>query len=183
MFRPICGNIRNKYGISKDAYMVLGVAFDWGIRKGLDVFLELSSRLGAQYQIVLAGTNENIDKQLPDNIISIHRTENQYELAELYTTADVFVNPTREDNFPTVNIESIACGTPVVTFKTGGSPEVIDETCGCCIEKNDIEALTSKIIFVCNEKPYTKENCLKRAASFNMDDKFYEYICLYEGLL
>lgn len=103
-------------------YMVLGVSFDWGKRKGLDVFQHLAEDLDERYAIVLVGTDDKIDSFLPDRIISIHRTHSQKELAEIYSAADVFINPTREENFPTVNIEALACGTPVITFDTGGKP-------------------------------------------------------------
>lgn len=58
-------------------------------------------------------------------IIAIPRTSNTKELAEIYTAADFFVNPTYEDNYPTVNLEAIACGTKVITYNTGGSPETL----------------------------------------------------------
>ena len=92
------------------------------------MFIELSKRLDERFQNVLVGTNDDIDGQLPANIISIHKTDNQKELAEIYSATDLFVNPTREENYPTVNMESIACGTPVLTFNTGGSPEILDST-------------------------------------------------------
>ena len=83
-----------------DKYVVLGVAFDWGRRKGLDVFIELSRRLPKEsYRIVLVGTDNNIDGKLPKDILSIHRTQNQRQLAELYTLADVFLIPTRKNFF------------------------------------------------------------------------------------
>ena len=112
IFQPIESDFRKKYKC-EDKYILLGVAFDWGARKGLDIFIELAKRLDEKYQIVLVGTNEKTDKLLPNDIISIHRTQNQKELAEIYTAADLFVNPTREENFPTVNIEALACGTPL----------------------------------------------------------------------
>ncbi|WP_289490328.1 glycosyltransferase, partial [Klebsiella pneumoniae] len=93
-------------------------------------FVALAKRLPHEYKIVLVGADDRIEQQLPNNIISIQRTQNQQELAEIYSAADVFVNPTKEENYPTVNMEAIACGTPVLTFKTGGSPEMLDETCG-----------------------------------------------------
>ena len=92
----------------------------------------------------------------------------------------MFVNPTREENFPTVNIESLACGTPIVSFKTGGSPEIFDETCGSVVEKNDIDGLIKEIERISTEKPFTKEACLMRAKNFDMHDKFAEYVKLYE---
>ena len=105
-------------------FIILGVASIWETRKGIDVFIELAKRLDERFRIVLVGTDDEIDNALPDNIISIHRTSNQIELAEIYSASDIFFNPTREDTYPTVNMEAIACGTPVMTFNTGGSPEI-----------------------------------------------------------
>ncbi len=180
IFKPTESNFREKHSLV-DKHVLLGVAFGWGRRKGLDVFIELSKRLPDNYKIVLVGTNENVDTELPDNIISIHRTSNQSELAEIYSAADLFVNPTREENFPTVNLESLACGTPILTFKTGGSPEIPDNTCGSIVDCDDIDSLEKEIIRICNERPYSKEACLSRSKSFNMNDKFKEYIDLYEN--
>ena len=179
IFKPTESNFREKYNIPKYKFVLLGVAFGWGRRKGLDVFIELSKRLPESYQIVLVGTSEDVDKQLPKNIISIHQTQNQTELAEIYTAADLFVNPTREENYPTVNMESLACGTPIVTFRTGGSPEILDETCGSVVDRDDIDVLEKEIIRISKENPYSKEACLKRAKSFDMNERFQEYIDLY----
>lgn len=180
IFKPTESDFRKKYGL-ENKYIVLGVAFGWGKRKGLDVFCELSKRLDSgKYQIVLVGTDDGVDKLLPDNIISVHRTQNQTELAEIYTAADIFANPTREENYPTVNMESIACGTPVVTFNTGGSPEIINETCGTEVPKDDINAMYNEIICACETQPYSKDDCLKRAESFDKNKKFREYVRLYE---
>lgn len=174
-------NTKEKYNIPKNKYIVLGVASNWGYRKGLDVFSELVMLLPSNYQLVLVGTDKYSEKEIPDTIISINRTHNQEELASLYSCADVFVNPTREDNFPTVNIESIACGTPVITFKTGGSPEIIDETCGCVVECNDVRSLAKKIMWICTEKPYLKESCLNRAQKFDSVLQSKEYFRIYEN--
>lgn len=182
VFKPIENDFRKKNGLIGKK-IVLGVAFGWGVRKGLDVFIELAKRLSDDYQIVLVGTDNYVDKQLPANIISIHRTQNQKELAEIYTAADVFVNPTREENYPTVNMEAIACGTPVVTFRTGGSPEIPDETCGSVVDCDDIDAMESEIQRICEEKPYSVAACLKRAKSFDLNDRFEEYVELYRKQL
>lgn len=178
-FSPAASDFKTKRGLD-GKLLVLGVSMDWGENKGLDVFIELAKRLDERYQIVLIGTNEETDKLLPNNILSIHRTQDQKELTELYSAADVFVNPTREDTFPTVNIEALACGTPVVTFRTGGSPEILDESCGAVVEKNDISALQKEIERICIEKPYSGGACTSRAAFFNKDEKFREYVKLYE---
>ncbi len=183
VFKPTPSNFRETYGCG-DKKIVLGVAFGWGERKGLDVFLDLAKRLDPErYQIVLVGTDENVDKQLPNTVISIHRTQNQTELAKIYTAADVFVNPTREEVFGLVNIEALACGTPGVTFNTGGSPECYDVTCGSVVPKNDVDALYREIIRICETAPYSTEACLKKAKQFDKNEKFQEYIDLYRNLM
>lgn len=181
VFKPTPSDFRKKYGIAENKFILLGVAFGWGKRKGLDVFIDLQKRLdNAKYQIVLVGTDNSVDKQMSSSIISIHRTQNQTELAEIYTAADLFVNPTREENYPTVNMEALSCGTPVLTFKTGGSPEIIDETCGSVVPCNDIDALESEIRRICETNPYSTVNCLERAKTFDMHKRFQEYVRLYE---
>lgn len=179
IFYPRESDFREKHGCT-EKYIVLGVAFGWGKRKGLDVFIELEKRLDKRYQIVLVGTDEHIDKQLAGNIITVHRTQNQAELAQIYSAADVFVNPTREENYPTVNMEALACGTPVVTFDTGGSSEMLDETCGITVPKDDITALERGIISVCEGGGFLTDKCIKKAAEFDADDRFKEYVQLYE---
>lgn len=180
VFRPIKNDFRQKHNIPETAHILLGVSFGWGERKGLDVFLELANRLNPeQYRIVLVGTNDDVDKLLPERIISIHRTHNQQELAMLYSAADLFVNPTREENYPTVNMEALACGTPVLTFCTGGSPEIPDETCGSVVPCGDVDAMESEIIRICREMPFSEKACLERARGFNRNERFAEYVTLY----
>jgi glycosyltransferase involved in cell wall biosynthesis len=140
VFSPKAGDFRERHGL-QGKKLVLGVAFAWENRKGLDVFQWLAGRLSDEYRIVLVGTNEETDRLLPENVLSIHRTHDTAELAEIYSAADVFVNPTREDNFPTTNLEALACGTPVVTFRTGGSPEMLSPLCGSVVEQDDLEGL------------------------------------------
>ena len=163
-----------------EQYLILGVAYAWDEKKGLDVFLRLREKLGAEYQILLVGTDEKVDTQLPEGILSVHRTQNQQELAQLYSRADVFVNPTREDTFPTVNMEALACGTPIVTFATGGSPEIPDETCGIVVPKDDVDAMEAAIRKVCQQRCFTATACTKRAEMFDGQRCIEEYLELYE---
>lgn len=122
IFKKIETNIKFRYNL-KDKKIILGVAAIWDRRKGLDYFIELSNKLDNSYQIVVIGINKEQKQQLPQNIIGILKTSSVKELIEWYSVADIFVNPTLEDNYPTTNLEAIACGTPVITFNTGGSLE------------------------------------------------------------
>ena len=175
VFKPTPGEM-----ILPGRYMVLGVSGGWTQRKGLDVFIELAGRLGNEYQIVLVGTDERIDQRLPENIISIHRTQNTAELAKLYTAADVFVNPTYEDTFPTVNLEALACGTPVITFDAGGSAECLDESCGTAVPVGNVAAMEAAIRHVCTEKPFSSQSCIRRARDFDQQSAFQAYLALYQ---
>lgn len=184
VFKPTQSNFRERYEIPADKHIILGVSFAWGYRKGLDCFVEMAEKLGEQYQIVLVGTDDEIDKNLPHNIISIHRTQNQKELAEVYSAANVFVMPTREENYPTVNMEAIACGTPVVTFRTGGSPEMLDDKTGKVVEANNIEVTEKAIKDICEKKGCNDEDYIVAySKKFNMQKKFTDYIELYATVL
>lgn len=179
VFYPRESDFRRRYHC-EDKFIVLGVAFGWGERKGLDVFLDLHKRLDDRFRIVLVGTNDEVDAKLPEGIISIHRTQNQAELAEIYSAADLLFNPTREENYPTVHMESLACGTPVLSFATGGCAEMLDETCGMTVPKNDVDAAERAIRYIHSDRPFTNENCLKKAEAFSEKDRFEEYTRLYE---
>ncbi|MDR1003077.1 MAG: glycosyltransferase [Oscillospiraceae bacterium] len=177
VFKPSHSDFRERHNL-QDKFVVLGVSFSWGERKGLDVFSRLAAILPDNFAVVLVGTNAEIDSTLPPDVISIHRTQNRAELAEIYTAADVFVNPTKEDTFPTVNMEALACGTPVVTFDTGGSPEIIDETCGIVCERSAegvYDALKKLLL-----QPIGSDACTLRAKRYDFDERLAEYAELYE---
>lgn len=182
VFHPVESEFRKKHGL-EGKKIFLGVAFGWGPAKGLDVFLELAKRLGEDEAIVLVGTDEETDKLLPPKILSIHATHNREELAEIYSSADVFLNPTREDTFPTVNIEALACGLPVVTFRTGGSPEIPDQTCGIVVDYNNTEAFLSAALETLRNSPFSKEACIKRGVQFEQAHQTEKYIDLFENLV
>lgn len=182
VFKPTQSNFRERYEIPAEKHVILGVSFAWGYRKGLDCFVEMAEKLGEQYQIVLVGTDDEIDKNLPHNIISIHRTQNQKELAEVYSAADVFVMPTREENYPTVNMEAIACGTPVVTFDTGGCAETVDTSTGIIVSVNEIDKLIEAIDVISQEQ-INPEVCKKKARNYSQDLKYMEYLELYSHVI
>ena len=125
VFRPTSGDFRKRMGLL-DKVVILGVASAWDKRKGLDDILALRRLLNAQHAIVVVGVNERQISALPDGIIGIARTNSPQELAEMYTTADWYFNPTQEDIFSMTNMEAAACGCRVATYDTGGAPEAIE---------------------------------------------------------
>lgn len=136
VFKPTISDFRKNNNL-EDKKIILGIANVWDERKGLNMYKKLADILDEKYQIILVGLNENQIRELPRNIIGIGRTKNQKELVELYTVADVFFNPTLEDNYPTVNLEAQLCGTPVLTYNTGGCKETIFTPYSVVLKKNE----------------------------------------------
>ncbi len=175
-------------GKDNEMHVILGVANIWEERKGLVYFEQLAEKMPEGYVIKLVGVNDRQEKQLrkkfPDGkILPVKRTKNVDELAQLYREADVYVNATMEDNFPTTNLEALACGTPVVTFRTGGSPESLDEKCGIVVPKGDVDGLLAAIRKVCEEKPFAGEDCRNKALAYGRNERYMQYISLYESVL
>lgn len=177
-FRPMQSGIREKLGIPAEKRLVLGVANVWNERKGLSDFLKLAELLGGGAQILLVGLSEKQKQALPANVLGVTRTESVRELAELYTAADIFLNPTYEDNFPTTNLEALACGTPVVTYRTGGSPESVTDSCGAVIPQGDLDAAAELAL----HGRWSPAACTARAAGYDRTERFREYLSLYDGL-
>lgn len=134
--------------------VVLGVAARWDTRKGLKTFIKLATELSDDFRIVMVGVTRDIKKILPPKVVTYEKTDSQEELRRLYGAADVFLNPTLQDNYPTVNLEASACGTRVITYNTGGSPENAN-TPSCVVEQGDFETLKKLI----TEKTF--ENALR----------------------
>lgn len=173
-----------KYKVNNN-FLILGVAYKWGKRKGLDDFKKLGEILGAEFTILLVGLDESQLKDLPKNIIGIGRTESQHELRELYSRSDVFINTTYEDTYPTTNLEAIACGTPVITYNTGGSVEPINNNTGLIVEKGDINRLSTIVRKMKTEEiVFSRDSCMIYAKNnFDQNDCFGNYIELYDKIL
>lgn len=176
--------VREKYGIG-ERRIILGLASIWCREKGWDDFIELSRLLSDDEVIVMVGVKPEQAGALPQGIIPIARTENVRQLAELYSAAEVFVNPTWQDNYPTVNLESISCGTPVVTYNTGGSVESVTPATGTVVPQGEIKALRQAISRIeASGKSRYKTPCREYAlAHFRKEDRYADYMRLYEECL
>jgi glycosyltransferase involved in cell wall biosynthesis len=178
VFKPESSAWKADHTITKP--IVLACAAQWDRRKGYEDVKKLSELL-PECQIVIVGVSEKQANELPKEIISIQKTKNIQDLVMLYNSADIFVNPTYEDNFPTVNLESLACGTPVITYDTGGSPESLNLDCGFIVSKGNVEIMAIKAREVlANSKYNYKEACILRAGMFGKKEKFEEYQRLFE---
>jgi len=172
LFKPTEGGFREKYKL-ENKIIVLGVASAWGVKKGLVDFIELRKLLDRRYEIVLVGVSEEDKNILPNGVLGITRTNSVKELAEIYTAADIFLNLTYEDNYPTVNLEAQACGTPVITYRTGGSVESVPEE--QVANQGDLKSVVELIVKYEGKKTSVQSFYDKNVA-------FEEYIELYEEI-
>jgi len=180
-FKPGDNGLRKKLGM-EGKFILLGVASMWEERKGYAYFEELADRLDDSYQIILIGLSKEKMKKLHPKIYGVMRTNSMEELAEYYSCADVYVNTTLEDTFPTTNLEALACGTPVITFATGGSVESVDEATGKVVPKGDTDALI-KAIAELRSEPSRRNACLEKSKQYDKNDRFLDYLKLYKELL
>lgn len=170
---------------SKEKGYILAVANVWTSEKGWDDIMSLRKILADDIDIIMVGLNDKQMANLPEGIKGLRRTQNLRELKALYSNAIVFINPTWGDNFPTTNIEALACGTPVITYRTGGSPEAIDSNTGIVVEQGDVQGLKKAIETIrTSSDRFTPELCRARAEKyFNQNDRFEEYFELYEKII
>ncbi len=187
VFRPSADKetVKKKYGISADKHLILGVASNW-YRKGLEDFFLLRRSLPDDYAVAVVGLNRaEEEKARRHGLIGIRRTGNVGELTSLYTLADVYCNLTWEDNFPTTNLEAMACGTPVVAYRTGGCPEAITSETGIVVDRGDVEGMARAIRAIVDDGADRYERACRQHIEANYDQKqrFAEYLHLYESMI
>lgn len=184
-FQPMDGvNVRRKYGIG-DRIMILGVATGWAPDKGQKEMIKIAQEM-PEAKIVLVG-HQAVAVEYPGNVIPIPFTDSKSELAELYSAADVFFNPSKQETFGLVTGEALACGTPIVVYNKTACPEFVTEHTGAIIE-NESE-IYSAVMQVLNKnsqigREAVKKNCRKFAEeNFSMENNISQYISLFNKIL
>ncbi len=178
VFKPTEGDFRQKYGL-EDKKIILGVASAWGKNKGVDEFAALSQSLDDSYKVVMVGVKDEMVATLPKEILTISRTHDVKELAEIYTAADVFLNPSRQETMGLTTVEAMACGTPVVTSNLTAVPEVVDENSGIVCENLELDTIKTAIFEVLG-RDYPKTR--KRAEEYEKIAQYQKYISVYESM-
>lgn len=173
IFKPRESDLRQRYGI-EDKFVILGAANPWRDRKGLSDFVKLKKVIPDKYVIVMLGLKPEQISQMPEGIIALGRTDSIEEMAEWYSAADVYVNLTLEDTFPTTNIEALACGTPVITYRAGGSPESVTQGCGFVVERSSIQAVVDALEAT-ERGESSAQSCRQRALEYSSEKRFRQY--------
>ena len=181
-FKPVESSLRVQYRL-EDRNVLLAVASVWSDRKGLRELIQLSQVLDDSYRIVIIGLTKEQLKTLPDNMLGLEQTQSPDLLCQWYTAANCFVNPTLEDTMPLVNLEAMACGTPVAVFDTGGCPEVITDACGLVVAKGDIQGLANAVKQICHSSENYTKACTEQAKRFSIESTVHAYHDLYQEVL
>lgn len=176
--------IREKYNLG-DKYVILGVATGWNKDNGYYDFQELQKMLGKDYAVVLLGANEKQIAEMPEGMVGIKKTDNLEELAELYSTPDIFVNGSFEETFGLVIAEAMACGTPVVVYNATACPEIVTDKTGFVVPVKDLGAIKSAIEnYRTMDSAIYMKNCVEYAtAHFDKNEKYKQYSRLYDELI
>ncbi len=176
-----CDALRDQHGLMEKK-VVLAVAADWDERKGLPFLLEAAAFLPKDHQVVALGLTTAQIAALPEGVRGLPATASLLELATWYSLADCLANPTLEENMPLVNLEALACGTPVAVFDTGGCGEVVDDSCGYVVPKGDAAALAQAISDLTQRKTQLQKACLARAARYDRVRCYQKYLAIYKEL-
>ena len=180
-YRKPQNEIFKKYGINKEKKTILGVASIWDARKGMKDFLLLAKFLSDEYQILLVGLSQKQIQGLPENIVGVKRTENQEELAMIYSLAQVFMNPSLEESFSLVTVEAIACGTPAIVLDTSAVKELVCDDNGIVLSRHEPEDYI-KAIRKLEAKQLTRETIMETARKYDADAFAQKVIDLYEQM-
>ena len=181
-FIPPKTEFRKKWGL-QDKFLVLGVSSFWNKMKGLEYFNRLAEELDREkFQVVLVGQAEK--GSLSNNVFHVSATNNIQELCELYTAADIFVNPTLQETQGLTTVEALACGIPAIVFNSGGAAECVDETCGIVVERGDYQNLLNSVLRVqSGEVKIDKQDCIRVAQKYEAQRLYKEFMRLYEDAI
>ena len=180
IFRP-CGE-----EAADGSFTIIGVATAWSDAKGLGDYARLASRLPEDCHIILVGLDPERGRALPSNVTCIAKTQNQAELARLYSSADVLLSLSYAESFGLTVAESFACGTPAIVYDNTAQPEHITPETGAVVPTGDIDALLARIqeFRDIGFKAAHTQDCRDRAVTY-YDSKanFRKYIELYNDIL
>lgn len=181
IFRPTESDVFDE--IRKNhSFITISAAATWGKAKGYDILLEIAKKMPPYVHMVVVGVTKELKDSMPPNMTGVLKTNDAYELARLYSAADVFVNPTRNDTFSMVNVEAFSCGIPVITSDAGGTKETISPESGTVVKSEDCDAFCRAILSYAENAP-SKEAVLKHAERFSSKVMTENYLNLYKEIL
>ena len=178
----LCAKNKDILDFAKGRIIIGGAALFFNDLKGFEVFEKLSKELpSSEYAIVLIGSDIDSPKPISNNLYLLPRTSSKEEMASFYNSINIFVNPTKADNYPTTHLESISCGTPVITYNVGGAPEaIIEGVNGFSVEYGDIHGIIEKIKTISsNPEMYNRQRIIN-SKNTSLGEYCKQYKKLYQ---
>lgn len=179
IFTPHKSDFRDKNSIGNQ-FLIMGMADKWCTDKNKEIVQQIIQN-NLDSKIVIVGCKESQKEEFKNvrNVIALGYITDRKELSDIYAASDVFVNLTHADTLPTVNMESICCGTPVITFDCCGSPELVDGDSGYIIKENDSRALLERLDMLRNKA--LQFNVLEKQKKFDKDTCYQRYLDIYKN--
>lgn len=162
--------------------LILGVANCWTEGKGLRKFIELDKIIDhEEFQIILVGLSKKQVKDIPKTIIPILRTNNQVELAKIYSQVDCYLNCSILETMGMTTVEAMACGMPVIVFDKTAIPETVGNGCGIILDSDcTIEEIYSAVKDICSTRWERKDKCISHVmCNFDKEKQYKKYLKLY----
>ena len=179
IFTPHESDFRKEHGIEKDEFVVLGMANKWYSVANREASLKIIKSQENKAKIVIVGCDDKSKAFFEgfENVITLGFIRNRQLLSDIYASSDVFVNLTHADTLPTVNMESICCGTPVITYDCTGGPELVDGDSGYVVQENDVDTVISKIDDI-RQQPFIF-NVPEKKHKFDKNVSYEGYLNIY----
>lgn len=182
IFKPTLSDLKKTHGI-EDKFVILGPATKWLNPINSEALRYISEKMTADMVFMIFGVPTHIESPY-SNVIFVPYITDRIQLAELYSSADVFINCTREESLSLINVEAQACGTPVITYRNTGVQETVDGECGYSVENGDVEEMFSYIQLIYQQgKSVYSQKCINWVAKkFEINGNYNEYINLYREI-
>lgn len=184
LFRPVDGSaVRESLGVEPDQALLLCVARPFDARKGYADMLRVAERLKEKARVVMIGLSDRQLRSLPPYVIGLSGTDGPEELVPYYAAADCLVNPTYEDTYPTVNMEALACATPVVGYGVGGAKEQLADPVGLPLPVGNPDLLADSALRSALKKKSLSPLCRRYAEQhFDRGKAIGQYIEIYHQM-
>lgn len=182
-FHPVESDFREKYNL-RDKKIILAPANKWFSEINQGTFNYFASHLSDEMCMVFIGTGCD-EKRLTGNMINLGFISSQEKLRDVYSSADVMVNCTREESLSLLNVEVQACGTPVITYSNTGVKETVDGKCGFAVDNGNPKEMWTVLVNVLSKgRMCFSEDCISWIKqSFNKEYNYIKYIELYKRLI
>ena len=155
-------------------------------RKGFDLLLDALKKIEHECILLIVGSTNVLS--LPEKVSSIgfESIRDELTMSLFYSAADLFLLPSREDNLPNTMVESLCCGTPVISYSNGGMRDIIkDKKSGLLVPEHTSWAF-AEAINVALDSLSNYDNC-KIASDYSKifapTKQACEYISLYKSLM